>query len=153
MNKTLGKDIESAIERRRFLEDNADAVEEKGYMRAYSPEELQGHKESLANTMIAISAIEEELQAVKTEFKAKLKPLQEKKTQMVANIKAKAEYVTENCFKFVDREARMTGYYNADGDLVEARPSTANEMQLNMFINHDFGANAQVQELRDGTND
>ena len=103
--------------------------------------------------MIAISAIEEELQAVKTEFKAKLKPLQEKKTQMVANIKAKAEYVTENCFKFVDREARMTGYYNADGDLVEARPSTANEMQLNMFINHDFGANAQVQELRDGTND
>lgn len=148
MAKTIGKDIQSLIERRRFLEDNADSVEKKGYMKPYTPEELQGHKESLANTMIAISAIEEELQAVKTEYKAKLKPLQEKKSQMVANIKAKAEYVTENCFKFVDRDARMTEYYNAEGDLVEARPSTADEMQMNLFAMN----RADSDEYRDAVN-
>lgn len=150
MSKTIGKDIASPIERRRFLEDNADAVEEKGYMKPYTPEELQGHKESLANTMIQISAIEEELQAIKAEYKGRLKPLQEKKNQMVSNIKAKAEYVTENCYKFVDRDARMTEYYNADGDMVEARPSTADEMQMNMFaMNREMNA---AGEYRDGTN-
>lgn len=148
MGKSIGKDIQSPIERRRFLEDNADAVEEKGYMKAYTPEELQGHKESLANTMIAISALEDELAGIRAEYKGKLKPLQEKKQQMVANIKAKAEYVTENCYKFVDRDARMTEYYNADGDMIEARPSTADELQLNMFaINR-----AENGEFRDGTN-
>lgn len=145
MKKTIGKDIADAVARRRFLEDNADEIEEKGYMKAFTPEELQGHKESLANTMIQISSIEEELQVVKTEFKARLNPLQEKKSQMVANIKAKAQYVTEQCFKFVDRDARMTEYYNADGDLVEARPATADEMQMNVF--------ALNRELKDGTND
>ena len=148
MSKTIGKDIQSLIERLRFLEDNADSVEEKGYMKPYTPEELQGHKESLANTMIAISAIEEELAGVKAEYKAKLKPLQEKKSQMVANIKAKAEYVTENCFKFVDRDARMTEYYNAEGDLVEARPSTADEMQMNLFAMN----RADSDEYRDAVN-
>ena len=148
MAKTIGKDIQSLIERRRFLEDNADSVEEKGYMKPYTPEELQGHKESLANTMSAISAIEEELAGVKAEYKAKLKPLQEKKSQMVANIKAKAEYVTENCFKFVDRDARMTEYYNAEGDLVEARPSTADEMQMNLFAMN----RANSDEYRDAVN-
>lgn len=48
MERTLGSDIENPIARRQFLTDNCDAVVDKGYMKPYSPEELQGHKESLA---------------------------------------------------------------------------------------------------------
>ena len=131
--KSIGKDIQNPVERRRFLEDNADGVEKKGYMKPFSPEELQGHKEKLADTMIAIAAEESSFDAAKVAHKAALKPLLEQKRQMVENIKAKADYVVEECYKFVDREARMTEYYNADGDLVEARPSTADEMQMNIF--------------------
>ena len=144
-DKTMGKEYSDPVKRKRYLEDNAEGVEKKGYMKAYSPEELQGHKEELANTMIQISEIEAELAFAKESFKARLKPLQEKRNQMLSNIKAKSEYVTEDCYKFVDREARITEYYNADGDLVEMRPSTADELQLNIFsINN---------EMRDGTND
>lgn len=44
-NKTIGKDIANPIQREQFIKDNADGVENKGYMKAYTPEQLQGHKE------------------------------------------------------------------------------------------------------------
>lgn len=113
-------------------------------MKPYSPEELQGHKENLVNTMIQISEIEAELNQVKTQFKERLKPLQEKRSQMVANIKAKAEYVTEDCYRFTEHESRMTEYYNADGDLVEMRPATADELAPTLF--------SMNRKLKDGTN-
>lgn len=131
--KGIGKDIKKRAQRIQFLRDNAHGVEEKGYMKPYTPEELQGHKEQLANTMIQISAIEAELAEVKAEFKGKLKPLREKQSQMVGNIKAKAEYVTEECYRFTDDETRVTSFYNADGDCIEERPATADELQPNLF--------------------
>lgn len=47
MGKSLGKEYTSKIERVAFLKDNCDACENKGYMKPYTPEELQGHKEIL----------------------------------------------------------------------------------------------------------
>lgn len=45
MDKTLGKEYENKMQRIAFLKDNCDGVENKGYMKPYTPEELQGHKE------------------------------------------------------------------------------------------------------------
>lgn len=81
-NKTMGKDIANPIQREQFIKDNADACENKGYMKAYTPEELQGHKEKLANVSIEISEI-------KKEYAERLKPLKEARENMVSNIKAK----------------------------------------------------------------
>ena len=47
-----------------------------------------------------------------------------------------------------DLNARMTEYYNAEGDLVEARPSTADEMQMNLFAMN----RADSDEYRDAVN-
>lgn len=73
------------------------------------------------------------MKQVQAEYKARLKPLKEARSQMVSNIKSKAEYVREICYKFTDQEAKQTGYYNADGDLIEERPATADEMQPTIF--------------------
>lgn len=97
-NKTMGKDIANPIQREQFIKDNADACENKGYMKAYTPEELQGHKEKLANVSIEISEIENEIKEIKKEYAERLKPLKEARENMVSNIKAKAEYVNEVCF-------------------------------------------------------
>ena len=67
------------------------------------------------------------------EQKGYMKPLQEQRKQMVSNIKAKAEYVTEICYRFTDQETKETGYYNKDGKLVESRPATADELQPTIF--------------------
>lgn len=34
----IGKDIANPIQREQFIKDNADGVENKGYMKAYTPE-------------------------------------------------------------------------------------------------------------------
>lgn len=70
-NKTMGKDIANPIQREQFIKDNADACENKGYMKAYTPEELQGHKEKLANVSIEISEIENEIKEIKKEYAAR----------------------------------------------------------------------------------
>lgn len=139
-NKTMGKDIANPIQREQFIKDNADACENKGYMKAYTPEELQGHKEKLANVSIEISEIENEIKEIKKEYAERLKPLKEARENMVSNIKAKAEYVNEVCYRFTDR----------DGDLVEMRPATAEELQPTLFMNAQYMNTAAV---KDGTND
>ena len=149
MDKHLGKDIANLVARESFLKDNCDKVEKKGYMKPYTPEELQGHKEKLANVSIEIAEIEAEMKQVQAEYKGRLKPLKETRANMVSNIKAKAEYVTEPCYRFTDREEKQTGYYNANGDLVELRPATAEELQPTLFMNPNFINNT----AKDGTND
>ena len=133
MKKTLGKELPEGIQRTNFLKDNCDAVEEKGYMKPYTSEELQGHKENLANVSIEIAEIEAEKKAQDAYYKGQLKPLMEQRTRMVSNIKSKSEYVKEICYKFVDQEAKETGFYNEDGDLIESRPTTADELQPTIF--------------------
>ena len=133
MEKNIGKEYANRAQREAFLKDNCDAVEERGYMKAYSPEQLQGHKEKLANTSIEIAEIEVELKMAKERYKARLKPLKEAREQIIANIKSKSEYVREICYKFTDQDAKITGYYNAEGDLIEERPATADEMQPTIF--------------------
>ena len=142
MRRTLGMDIKNLAQRKIFLEDNCDKVEEKRYMKPYTYEELQGHKENLANISIEIAVLEAEMKQVMQGYKGKLKPLLEERLIMVGNIKSKAEFVMEPCYRFTDQDAKETGYYNAEGVLIETRPATADELQPNIF-----------HELRTGTND
>lgn len=46
MERELGKDLEQGKKRVAFLMDNCDAVEEKGYMKPFTPEELARMKEA-----------------------------------------------------------------------------------------------------------
>lgn len=133
MDKELGKEYKNKNEREAFLKDNCDGVEQKGYMKQFSPAELQGKKARLANVSIEIAEIESELKQVKEQYKGKLKPLIEERTSMVSDIKAKAEYVNEVCYRFTDPETKETGFYNAEGDLIESRPATADELQPTLF--------------------
>lgn len=131
--KSIGKEYTDPEQRKRFLKDNSDAVVEKSYMKAFTPEELQGHKEGLAECCMEINDIEERLRLVKAEFRESLKPLMERKTKLLENIRKKSELVTEVCYKFVNQDEKMTYFYNSEGDCIEARQCTADEMQTTIF--------------------
>ena len=133
MEKYLGKEYVNRNEREAFLKDNCDRVEEKGYMKPYTPEQLQGNKENLAELSIRIEEIENEKKEAAAGFKAALDPLTKQRSETIRNIRQKAEYVHEICYKFIDRQERQTGYYSADGDLIELRPATADELQATLF--------------------
>ena len=62
----IGKEYTDPEQRKRYLKDNADTVVEKSYMRRFTPEELQSHKENLANIDIQINDIEQEKKKAKT---------------------------------------------------------------------------------------
>ena len=133
MEKTLGKEYANARERRTFLKDNCDCVVEKGYMKSFASEKIQGLKEKLAETSIEIGEIEAAKKAATASYNAELKPLKEEHTQIVQSIKERAEYVKEECFKFVDQEKKMVGFYNSDGDLIESRPANPDELQMTIM--------------------
>lgn len=140
MDKFLGQDIPEK-ERWQFLQDNADAVEEIGYMHRFTPDELAQKKERLAETSIQINDIEIEKKEAMDEFKERLKPLNETKQKLLANIKTGSEYVeNEECVKILYHEEKMAGYYNRIGELVYSRPIMPQEMQKTVFsINRKTG--------------
>ena len=89
-----------------MLEDNCDRIEEVGYMKPFTGEQLLEMKDRLSDLSIEINDIEIE-----------------------KNIRNKAEHTKEKCFKFVDQEAGYVGYYSKDGFLVESRPIRQDERQ------------------------
>lgn len=133
MQRELGKDIKDPQERTRFLSDNCDTIEQKGYMKRFTPEQLLKMKEELSELAININDIEiQKKETVKT-FSDTLKPLIEEKNEILKGLKNKSEHVTERCFKFIDAESREVGFYNEDGELIESRPAYADELQGNIF--------------------
>ena len=140
MNRTLGQDYTDGPKRIQFLKDNCDKVEEMGYMKQFTPDEIQQQKDELSEVAITINDIESERKEAMNEFKSKIKPLETQKATLLKNIKTKAEFVREECFKFVDFDDRMVGFYNSDGVLVEMRPMRPDEGQRTI-------------NLKSGTND
>lgn len=142
MDKFLGQDIPEES-RWQFLQDNADAVEEIGYMHRFTPDELAQKKEELAEKSIEINDIEIEKKEAMENFKERLKPLNVEKAELLDNIKKGSEYVAnEECVKILYHDEKMAGYYNKLGELVYSRPIMPQEMQKTIFsINHNTGTN------------
>jgi len=139
MDKVLGQGYKG-VELEQFLRDNCEKREELGYMKRFTPEEIAEMKDQLATVSIEINDIEEEKKEAMSAFKDQLKPLTEHKTNLLGHIKKKAEFVTEDCFKFSDHTESMVGFYNSEGILVEARPMRPDEFQ------------ATIKWLQTGTN-
>jgi len=133
LDRELGKDI-ALEERASFLEDNCDAVEEVTYSRAFEPEELALKREQLTDASIKIADIEEEKKEVMDGFKERLKPLQGQKSEAIKSLRDKSQTVTEKCYKFLDEETKMVGFYNKEGNLVSSRPAFQKELQKTILM-------------------
>lgn len=116
--------------RQQMLEDNCDKIEEVGYMKPFTPDQLLDMKDRLSNVSIEINDIECEKKAQNEIFKSQIKPLAEERGQLLGNIRNKSEHVKEKCYKFVDQEAGEVGFYTKDGVLVESRAIRQDERQM-----------------------
>jgi len=139
MDKVLGQDYKGA-KRVQFLRDNCEKVEEKRYMKPFSPDEVSTMKDELSETAISIDDIETKKKEQNALLKQEISPLKTQKSRLLLLIKNKAELVTEDCFKIVDFDNKEVGYYNADGILIESRPMRPDEGQRTI-------------NLKTGTND
>lgn len=148
MEKVLFADL-SEKERIQMLSDNADAVEEVGYMKAFTPDEMEEMKDRLSKIVFDINDIDEEKKAANDEFKLRKKPLETEKQELLANIKSKSEYVVEDCFKIIDQNEQMVGFYNKQGVLVDRRPIRPDERNMTIFQ----ALRTEAPKEKTGTND
>lgn len=139
MEKQLFEDY-PLHQRVKMLEDNAESIEERGFMKPFSPEEVLSLKDDLANVAIDIDNIGIAKKTANDGFKAELKPLEDRKKTILENIKNRSEYVKENCYKIVDHTEGMAGFYSRDGQLIESRQLRPDERQKS------FNFNAVVNE-------
>ncbi len=141
MDKHLGLEYADIEQRKQFLKDNCDKVEQAGYMKQFEPDQVLEMKERLAQVSIEINDIEEEKKAQNEVFKIQLKPIVEEKHELLRNIKHGAEFVNEICYLFIDQEQKTVGIYNPEGQLVSQRPATQNELQGTIFQINRTGTN------------
>ena len=132
MEQVLGQEYEG-LERIQFLKDNCYAVEKLGYTKQIPSEQLEGLKEKLVENNIQLRDVRADKKAANKLFNEQIKQLEDANDEVTGKLKERSEYVTEECYKFVDDEKRMTGYYNADGILVYSRPSRPEEMQKTIY--------------------
>lgn len=132
MDKVLGQEYEGKA-RIDFLRDNCDAVEDLGYTKQLPNEKIEALKDRLVENNIQLRDVRADKKAANKEFNDQIKQLEESNDEVTGKLKAKSEFVTEACFKFVDTETREVGYYNREGLLVYCRPGRPEEMQKSMF--------------------
>lgn len=132
MDKVLGQEYEGRA-RIDFLRDNCDAVEDLGYTKALPNEEIESLKDRLVENNIQLRDVRADKKAANKEFNDQIKQLEESNDEVTGKLKAKSEFVTEACYKFVDNEEREVGYYNSEGLLVYSRPARPEELQKTMF--------------------
>ncbi|OFY43976.1 MAG: hypothetical protein A2X18_07555 [Bacteroidetes bacterium GWF2_40_14] len=134
MEKQLGKKL-SQNERIALLQDNCSKVEPQGYMRSFTEDEIAEKKDQLADQSIELNNIQDEKKAAMDKFKIRMKPISTNISKLLLNIKNKAEYVTEDLYKFIDLDEKMVGYYDSDGKLVDSltRRARPDELQGTIF--------------------
>lgn len=108
-------------------------MEEISYSRLFTPEELAKQREVLTEASIALVDIETAKKEAMAGFKEQAKPYEEQKAKAIENLKTKSETVFETCYKYIDEETKMVGFYNAEGNLVSSRPAFPDEMQKTVF--------------------
>ncbi|MBN8821308.1 MULTISPECIES: hypothetical protein [unclassified Spirosoma] len=134
-------------ERKRYLSDNCDRVEELEYLKPYESDDLNQLKDSYTDVSIQIAKLEAEKKKLTDEFNKTLKELKGKAGITLLYLRNKAEQVTEPCYMFFDTEAKIVGYYNAEGRLVSSRPMRPGENQQTVF------GLTRGDEFKTGTND
>lgn len=132
MDKVLGQEYEGKG-RVSFLRGNCDAVEDLGYTKALSNEQIEELKDRLVENNIQLRDVRADKKAANKEFNDQIKQLEESNDEVTGKLKAKSEFVTEPCYKFVDEDAREVGYYNNEGLLVYSRPARPEELNKNIF--------------------
>lgn len=109
--------------RKSYLEANCDAVENISYSHYLSPSELETVKESICELTSTINDAEEDKKAY----------LDQHRKTLMEKWKCKMETVEGECYKVIDRDTKMVGYYDSDGVLVNSRPATKEEAQRTIF--------------------
>ena len=132
-------------EREQVMRDNCDQILERSYTNKFDQDAINERRAEYANVGIQISELEKELAEIRADYKGRIKPLLERQSGILAEIKSGGEWVTTDVFLFKDMESGMAAIYTPDGHLLESRPLTHGENQPTIMT--------AIRNFRTGTDD
>ena len=132
-------------EREQVMRDNCDQIIERSYTRKFDQDEINQRRAEYANVGIQVAELEKELAELRADYKGKIKPLLERMSGILDEIKSGGEWVTTEVFLFKDMESGMAAIYSPDGYLLEKRPLTPGEKQPTIM--------SAIRNFRTGTDD
>lgn len=120
------------------LEALCEGVEEMDYAVVLTPEEMAVRKSKFTALAIQEARLEEKKNKFMTDHKAEIKPVQAEKSAILQELKAGSIQETGACYKILDEQNRMVGFYNQRGQLVSARPMMQEDGQktIKMAVNY-----------------
>lgn len=132
-------------DREQVMRDNCDQIIERSYTKKFNQDEINARRAEYANVGIQVSELEKELAEIRADFKGRIKPLLERMSGILDEIKSGGEWVTSDVFLFKDMESGMAAIYTPDGHLLEKRPLTPGEKQSTIMT--------ALRNFRTGTDD
>lgn len=131
MTQVKGKYLkQSKEERLALLKEKCNEVVDFSYQKPFTAKQLQEVEEQMANWMVELLDLEEELSALKEEYRDKITPIKTDLNLYTGYVKYKSRLVSESCYKFLDTDTKKVLIYNDDGKCVEEREATVEELQL-----------------------
>ncbi len=95
--------------------------------------ETEKMKDDFINRQVSITLLKEQLDAVKEEFKAKIKPLEQSQSETLTQIRSGFVEELKEVFLVPDFENGVMQYFTEDGTEVFSRKLRADEKQTNFL--------------------
>lgn len=136
-------------ERAQILRDSCDKIVEKCYTRKFDTKETNEKRAELANVSIQIADLEEKLAEVRADLKGRIKPLAERMGKIRGELKAGGEWVSGECYQFLDADEGKVAMYDPNGYKIEERDMRPEERTRTIF--QGIRENMTVQMSKTGT--
>lgn len=136
-------------ERAQILRDNCDKIVEQCYTRKFNTEETNEKRAELANVSIQIADLEEKLAEIRADYKGRIKPLIERMGKIRGELKSGGEWVSGECYQFLDADEGKAALYDPKGYKIEERDMRPEERSRTIF--QGIRENMKVQMSKTGT--
>lgn len=117
-------------DRKLVLESESISIEELGYTKRLSEEELQIKREDLANAAIKKAMIEDEFAEIKAQFKDRLEPVNIVLKESIEAVKNRSVSIMGKVYKLADYDNQMIHVVDPFGNVISSRRMLPEERQF-----------------------
>lgn len=124
----------SPKERTIALQEHASKIDQTTYQKPLSADELALRREDFVDNCEKLGKFEDELKAIKDDYKLKTEPLTRINKILLGEIKTRQTTVDGILYRLANQDEGMMETYDADGFLVETRRLRPEEKQARLFV-------------------
>ena len=120
-------------QRAQVLRDSCDQIEERHYTKKFDQGELNERREELQTVSIQLKNLNEDLRDIRADYKARIKPVEERRNNILEELKSGGEYMKSETYKFIDPELGKVAWYTPEGYKIEERDMNKDERSRTIF--------------------